>query len=229
MCKIFERHVHVALYEYLNQYVLLFKYQTCFRPFYSCETVVIDLVEGLLMNMDNGLFTGLSLIVFRKAFDFVDHGVLLRNHSDCQLLEESIQCFKSYLEGRLQKVSINGVIPSSLSVTSGVPHGSILGPLLFISFINDLSLNVTKKSLYIYPDDTTQVVAGHNAMELASTLEENPRPSRASGKTKGKNGIKALNGLLPSYIAETFLRFSAVHVRETRNSKRHLRLPRIKQ
>ena len=87
MSKIFERHVHVALYEYLNQYVLLFKYQTCFRPFYSCETAVIDLVEGLLMNLDNGLLTGLSLIDFRKAFDFVDHGVLLRNLSDSQLLE----------------------------------------------------------------------------------------------------------------------------------------------
>ena len=66
-------------------------------------------------------------------------------------------------------------------------------------------------------------------MEVASTLEEDPRPSRASGKTKGKNGFKALNGLLPSYIAETCLRFSAVHVRQTRNSKRHLKLPRFKQ
>ena len=66
MSKIFERHVHLALYEYLNQYVLLFKYQTGFRPFYSCKTAIIELVEGLLMNMDNGLLTGLSLIDFRK-------------------------------------------------------------------------------------------------------------------------------------------------------------------
>ena len=189
MSKIFERHVHLALYEYLNHYVLLFKYQTGFRPFYSCKTAIIELVEVLLMNMDNGLLTGLSLIDFRKAFDLVDHGVLLRKLAACHLSQESIQWFKSYLEGRLQNVSINGVISSSLPITSGVPQGSILCPLLFISFVNDLPLNVTNKSMYIYPDDTTQVVAGHNVMEVASTLEEDPRPSRASGKTKGKNGF----------------------------------------
>ena len=66
MSTISERHVHLALYEYLNQYVLLFKYQTGFRPFYSCKTAIIELVEGLLMNVDNGLLTALSLIDFRK-------------------------------------------------------------------------------------------------------------------------------------------------------------------
>lgn len=58
------------------------------------------------MNMDNGLLTGLSLINFRKAFDLVDHGVLLRKLAAYQLSEESIQWFKSYPEGRLQKVSM---------------------------------------------------------------------------------------------------------------------------
>ena len=60
----------------------------------------------------------------------------------------------------------------SLPVTSRVPQGSILGSLLFIIFITDLTLNVTNKSMYIYADDTTQVVAGHNVMEVASTLEK---------------------------------------------------------
>ena len=66
------------------------------------------------MNVDNGLLTGLSLIDFRKAFDLVDQGVLLRKFVTYQLSEESIQWFKSYLEGRLQKFSINDVISSSL-------------------------------------------------------------------------------------------------------------------
>ena len=92
-----------------------------------------------------------------------------------QLSEESIQWFKYYLEGRLQNVSINGVISMYLPITSGVPQGSILGPLLFIIFINDLPLNVTNKSMHIHADDTTQVVAGRNVMEVESTLVEDLR------------------------------------------------------
>ena len=136
---------------------------------------MIELVDRLLMNMDNGLLTGLSLIDFRKAFDLVDHGVLLRKLVVYQLSKESIQWFKSYLEGGPQKVSINGVISSSLTITSGVTQGSLLDPLLFIIFINGLPLSVTNKSMYTYADDTTQVVAGHNVMEVASTLEEDLR------------------------------------------------------
>ena len=71
MSKIFERHVHLAFYEYLNQHGLLFKYQSGFRPFYSCETAMIELVDRLLMNMDDGLLTRLSLKDFRKAFDLL--------------------------------------------------------------------------------------------------------------------------------------------------------------
>ena len=78
----------------------------------------------------------------------------------------------SYLEGRLQEVSINGVLFTSLPITLGVPQGSILGPLLFIIFINDLPLNVTNANIYIYADDTTQIAAGRIVMEVAATLEE---------------------------------------------------------
>ena len=73
MSKTFERNVHLALHEYLNQLGLLFKYQSGFRLLYSYETAMIELVDRLLMNMDNGLSTGLSLIDFRKPFYLVDH------------------------------------------------------------------------------------------------------------------------------------------------------------
>ena len=154
MSKIFERHVHLGLHEYLNQLGLLFKYQSGFRLFYSCETAMIELVDRLLMNMDNGLLTALSLIDFRKAFNLVDHGVLLRKLVVYQLSEESIQWFKSCLEGRLQKVSINGVISSSLPITSGVPN-------------NRMALNTEKaKSILICSEPKHPSLAKNGAKSL---------------------------------------------------------------
>lgn len=70
--------------------VLVFKHQSEFRPFHSCETAMIELVDNLLTNMDNGLVKELSLIDHRRAFDLVDHGVLLRKLAVYQLSESSL-------------------------------------------------------------------------------------------------------------------------------------------
>ena len=121
--------------------------------------------------MDDGLLTGLSLIDYRKAFDLVDHELLLKKLRVYQLSESSINWFSSYLANRQQKVSINNTTSNCQPITTGVPQGSILGPLLFILFINDLPLHIKNGNLSIYADDTTHIVSHKDINEISKILK----------------------------------------------------------
>ena len=121
--------------------------------------------------MDDGLLTGLSLIDYRKAFDLVDHELLLKKLRVYQLSESSINWFSSYLANRQQKVSINNTTSNCQPITTGVPQGSILGPLLFILFINDLPLHIKNGNLSIYADNTTHIVSHQDINEISKILK----------------------------------------------------------
>ena len=104
--------------------------------------------------MDKGLFTGVVMIDLRKAFDVADHKLLLKKRQVYGLNTNSLKWFQSYLSGRCQKVCVDGKLSEPLGIHSGVPQGSILGPALFLLFINDLPL-VLKNNIGIYADDST--------------------------------------------------------------------------
>ena len=107
------------------------------------------------MNMDNDNVTGLVLIDFRKAFDVIDHELLLKKLSIYCATPSSVAWFKSYLSERKQLISLGKTTSEQLTVKQGVPQGSILGPVLFLLFINDMPLHVQKSTMDIYADDTT--------------------------------------------------------------------------
>ncbi|PFX25827.1 putative RNA-directed DNA polymerase from transposon BS [Stylophora pistillata] len=127
---------------------------------HSTETAVTYFADEILLNMDKGLVTGSVFIDLAKAFDTVDHDILLRKLEYYGICEESLLWFKDYFTGRKQFVQIDSHSSEELAITSGVPQGSILGPLLFIVYINDLPRCVKHCSVNMYADDTVLYLAG---------------------------------------------------------------------
>ena len=119
---------------------LLYSRQSGFRRMYSTETALIKLVDELLFGLDNNHVCGMVLVDYRKAFDMVDHKLLLRKLELYGIVNWELAWCHSYLLDRKQVVLVNGSESSEALMLHGVPQGSILGPLFFILLINDLPL-----------------------------------------------------------------------------------------
>ena len=155
LSKVLERHVSDSLTMYLNENDLLHKTQSGFRSHHSCETALNHMIDSWLNAIDDGNMIGVVLVNFKKAFDLVDHDILLTKLGIYGMKNEPLSWFKSYLSQRQQQVSINNTKSSFRPVSCGVPQGSILGPFLFLLFINDLPLYTSNVSTDMYADDTT--------------------------------------------------------------------------
>ena len=138
-----------------NKYKLLHESQTGFRHKHSCQTALIKLIDGWMECIDSGDMVGTLFIDFRKAFDLVDNTLLMKKLSIYKFSPSTLQWFNSYLSYRQQIIeSDNG--PTEFSyVRSGVPRGSILGPTLFLIFINDMPLCFEYWKSDLYADDVT--------------------------------------------------------------------------
>ncbi|PFX22610.1 putative RNA-directed DNA polymerase from transposon BS [Stylophora pistillata] len=132
-----------------------------FRESHSTETALIRLVDQLLFNLDNDKATGLVFIDYKKAFDLIDHNLLLSKLKALGVGESSLPLFRDYLSGRRQYVNIDGHHSTQRALTLGVPQGSILGPILFLVFINDLPATLQHSVADIYADDTTISYSTH--------------------------------------------------------------------
>ena len=123
-----------------------------------------------LINIDNGSLNSVVFLDIQKVFDTVDHEIMLNKLRCYGVQEEELKFFVSYLDGRQQCTSVNGTMSSPREITCGVPQGSILGPLLFIIYMNDLPLSVKGANITMYADDTSLFKAIRGMQDLKEQL-----------------------------------------------------------
>ena len=152
--KIYEKIVSKQLYDYFLHKKLLYNSQYGFRKYHSTEMAALELTDRVLHDLDNDKIPISVFLDLSKAFDTLDHSILLHKLEHYGIRGTSLEWFHSYLSNRSQFVDYDGTLSTSSPISTGVPQGSILGPLLFIIYINDIHEASAKFFAIIYADDT---------------------------------------------------------------------------
>ena len=171
LSKILEKSVHHQFMTYLENNRLLTEFQFGFRKNRSTKMAATLLCDNIRKEMNNGKMVGAVFLDLSKAFDTIGHGVLLEKLYSYGVRGSELEWFKDYLFDRTQIVEIENTQSRETKIHCGVPQGSILGPLLFIVFFNDLidhiNINIIK-----YADDTVLYYAAKNVDKIESVLNK---------------------------------------------------------
>lgn len=173
LSKPLERHVHKHLSNFLESSNLLLDSQSGFRTNHSCQTALTEIIDRWLLSINKSKVNGSVFLDFKKAFDLVNHNIILKKLKEYGLSQSCLSFFESYLKDRKQSVNINGSLSYEGGILYGVPQGSILGPLLFSIFINDLPLSISDPNINctLFADDATIDTSDKDVQVISERLQ----------------------------------------------------------
>ena len=169
--KIFESLTSIRLISFLEDNNIISEQQFGFRKQHSTTHVVTDVHSQISKNLDNKQHTCVILLDFRKAFDTVNHQILLRKLEKYGIRGNVLEMFQSYLTNRVQFVYVNGYESDKMQIKCGVPQGSCLGPTLFSLYINDLP-DITNFRIRLFADDTVLVMTSNDLQQLKKAAND---------------------------------------------------------
>ena len=169
--KLLEKIAHAHLSHFFELNDILTDKQGGFRKGFSTASSIADLTDSLLSSVNEGMISMATFIDLRKAFDTVDHSILLKKLKCYGVTGKNLEWCTNYLLNRKQRTLANGKLSTENGITCGVPQGSVIGPLFFILYVNDIQFAVGGASTQLYADDTVIYVKGRNKEEAVAKLQ----------------------------------------------------------
>ena len=169
--KVLECLIHDQLYHHLTVNNLFADKQSGFRKGHSTGTCLIDFLHHIYEEVDGGGACGVLFLDLSKAFDTVNHDIIRLKLKALGVKESSVSWFVTYLSGCTQQTNICGTLSDPTEMKMGVPQGSILGPLIFICYVNDLAMNCKLSASFMYSDDMALLTKGRNINIIQQNLQ----------------------------------------------------------